>query len=335
MPPLGVLKNARAARRSMMGRFFAAQDGKDGAEGKLAVLGGLDGVTPGKEELLSIGRMAALNCVSEKTLHLYQRKGIVEPCYVDPATGYRYYSLDQCAVLDAVTQLQSLGFSLDEIRDALHSADPQDLRGHIERHLKELQRQRCELEIAEAFAHAVLDACDLCTGGLVCDQIMFERMPDRYGLVFSIEPFSPPDFGNVAWERGVRQVKQELFSRGYPPALFQQVSGIIGIDDLKRGSLVTRKAVIFLDPAVAHALDEPLTLIPGGQYLVTNFEYALDKNDLSPEYPAIVRMMEYAERQGFELAGDYIGETVASTPVFGYQGINSFFRCELPVRRKG
>lgn len=288
-----------------------------------------------KAELLSIGRMAALNCVSEKTLHLYQRKGIVEPRYVDPDTGYRYYALDQCGVLDAVTQLRSLGFSLDEIREALQSADARGLRERIERHLEDLQRQRRELEIAEAFARAMLDSCDVCTSGLICDQIMLEKMPDRYGLVFPIDPFAPPDPGNLAWERGVRQVKQELFARGYPPALFQQVSGIIEADDLRRGSLVTRKAIIFLDPAVAGVLGEPLTLVPGGQYLIMNFSHALDEHGLSPEYPAILRMMDYAKHKGFEIAGDYIGETVASTPVFGYHGLNAFFKCELPVRFAG
>lgn len=287
----------------------------------------------GTDGLLSIGRMAALNCVSEKTLHLYQRKGIVEPHYVDPSTGYRYYTLDQCSVLDAVTRLRSLGFSLDEIRDALVSADARTLRDHVERHLGELRRQRRELVIAESFARRMLDACDICADGLICDQIMFERLPDRYGLVFPIEPFLPPDPGNVAWERGVRRVKQELFARGYPPAMFQQVSGIIEAEDLRRGTLVTRKAIILLDAAAADVIDEPLTLIPGGQYLVTYFSYALDDDGLSPEYPTILRMLEYAEHRGLEVAGDYIGETMASTPAFGCQGLNAFFKCELPVRR--
>ncbi|MEG0504947.1 MAG: MerR family transcriptional regulator, partial [Raoultibacter sp.] len=48
----------------------------------------------------SIGRMAALNCVSEKALRLYQQKGLLTPVRVDETTGYRYYSYEQCSTID-------------------------------------------------------------------------------------------------------------------------------------------------------------------------------------------------------------------------------------------
>ena len=86
---------------------------------------------PDSSELLPIGRMAALNCIFEKTLHLYQRRGIVEPRYVDPQTGYRYYGVDQCSVLDAVSQLKALGFSLNDIEHLLREGTLAELRERI------------------------------------------------------------------------------------------------------------------------------------------------------------------------------------------------------------
>ena len=38
---------------------------------------------------LSIGQMAELNHVSEQTLRLYDKEGLLVPRCVDPVTGYR------------------------------------------------------------------------------------------------------------------------------------------------------------------------------------------------------------------------------------------------------
>ena len=51
---------------------------------------------------LTIGQMAALNHISAQTLRLYDREGLLKPEYQDPANGYRYYHIDQCAQLDMI-----------------------------------------------------------------------------------------------------------------------------------------------------------------------------------------------------------------------------------------
>lgn len=53
-----------------------------------------------KEDLLPIGKMAALNRVTVSTLRLYDEKGLLKPRYIDPQTGYRYYDINQNARLD-------------------------------------------------------------------------------------------------------------------------------------------------------------------------------------------------------------------------------------------
>lgn len=51
---------------------------------------------------LKIGEMAELNHVSTQTLRLYAKNKLLEPQYLDPDTGYRYYTLEQCAKLDLI-----------------------------------------------------------------------------------------------------------------------------------------------------------------------------------------------------------------------------------------
>jgi DNA-binding transcriptional MerR regulator len=68
------------------------------------------------EQLLKIGEIAAFFNVSPKALRIYERKGIIKPVKTDPQTGYRYYTAGQVQQLNALLELKTLGFSLEEIK---------------------------------------------------------------------------------------------------------------------------------------------------------------------------------------------------------------------------
>ena len=70
-----------------------------------------------KKTRLKIGEFSQLMQVTVKTLRHYEQKGVLLPDEVDEWTGYRYYSIDQMQKLQAIRDLQRLGFSLDEIKD--------------------------------------------------------------------------------------------------------------------------------------------------------------------------------------------------------------------------
>ena len=61
--------------------------------------------------------MAELNHVSTQTLRLYAKNKLLEPEYLDPETGYRYYTLEQCAKLDLIRALKSCRLSLEQIQE--------------------------------------------------------------------------------------------------------------------------------------------------------------------------------------------------------------------------
>ena len=69
-----------------------------------------------KDELLKISELADFFGTTPKALRLYEKKGIIVPCKIDPETGYRYYSADQVKKLNVLVELQELGFSLNEIK---------------------------------------------------------------------------------------------------------------------------------------------------------------------------------------------------------------------------
>ena len=66
---------------------------------------------------LKIGEFSQMMQVTVKTLRHYEQKGLLMPDEVDEWTGYRYYSIEQMQKLQSIRDLQSLGFSLDEIKE--------------------------------------------------------------------------------------------------------------------------------------------------------------------------------------------------------------------------
>lgn len=74
---------------------------------------------------LSTGEMASHFGISKQTLIYYDKIGLFRPKIVNPETGYRFYTMEQCEVLDVILSLKRMDMSLGEIRDylALKSVD--------------------------------------------------------------------------------------------------------------------------------------------------------------------------------------------------------------------
>lgn len=69
----------------------------------------------GVDELMPIGRFAALTDLSPKALRLYQDQGILEPAVVDTDSGYRYYSVSQLDVAARIALLRRAGIGLVDV----------------------------------------------------------------------------------------------------------------------------------------------------------------------------------------------------------------------------
>ena len=76
----------------------------------------------------TIGQFAKENEVTIKTLHHYEKMGLITPCKVDDENGYRYYSDNEANDLKLVIFLKQLGLSLSEIKKLLgNSLDSETL----------------------------------------------------------------------------------------------------------------------------------------------------------------------------------------------------------------
>ncbi len=73
--------------------------------------------------LLSIGEVAKIRNVNVQSLRYYEKLGILVPAYVNPETGYRYYSLEQIMILDTIVLCVDLGIPLKDLKNYVDADD--------------------------------------------------------------------------------------------------------------------------------------------------------------------------------------------------------------------
>lgn len=95
--------------------------------------------------MLNIGEFARLGQVSPRMLRHYDEIGLLRPERVDPASGYRLYSVHQLGRLHRIVALRDLGFTLEQIGDVLAEDPPlEQLRGMFR-----LRRAQIEQTVGE------------------------------------------------------------------------------------------------------------------------------------------------------------------------------------------
>src|SRR4051812_17186499 len=65
--------------------------------------------------MFGIGTVANLAQVSVRTLRFYHETGLLRPWWIDPDSGYRWYSADQIHRLHRILALRDLGVPLADI----------------------------------------------------------------------------------------------------------------------------------------------------------------------------------------------------------------------------
>jgi DNA-binding transcriptional MerR regulator len=92
--------------------------------------------------MFSIGEFAGLGRVSVRMLRHYDAIGLLRPAHVDPHSGYRFYTAAQLRLLNRVTALKDLGFSLQQVQTLIdEKVDTVELRGMLRLRRAELEAQ--------------------------------------------------------------------------------------------------------------------------------------------------------------------------------------------------
>jgi DNA-binding transcriptional MerR regulator len=98
------------------------------------------------DDLLKIGEVAAQSGLPVKTIRYYEDIGLLAPLAKRSRSGYRLFEEGIVQRLSFIKRAQSLGLSLDEIRDILEIYDRGELpcgevKHHLEAKVEEIDRQ--------------------------------------------------------------------------------------------------------------------------------------------------------------------------------------------------
>lgn len=106
--------------------------------------------------LISIGKMAKLSGTSIQTLRYYEQEKILLPAYKDPATGYRYYSIENIAKLYLINQLRHLDIPLAQLRELNQNGNVGAVMEQLQKKESSYAAQLLELQKKQAEIHSMI-----------------------------------------------------------------------------------------------------------------------------------------------------------------------------------
>ncbi len=186
----------------------------------------------------SIGELARYQNVSKQTLIYYDRIGLFRPAYVDPNTGYRYYSPKQIDYLDTILIMKKIGFSLEEIKDHMKNYNLENSSLILKKQLHVIDEQIRELRLIRS---RVQHRCVSMEEALKyrSNPIVVESAPHQFVLWHKVEaPYSLEEV-SIATKKCFTDAK-----KGRLPIFFQ--SGVVVPTERIERGVFTEASIAFI-----------------------------------------------------------------------------------------
>ncbi len=275
------------------------------------------------KEYLKIGEMAELNHISTQALRLYANNHLLEPEYLDPVTGYRYYTLEQCARLDFIHALKSCEMKLSDIRDLFSVSDADKLADSLHAQYEKLSDQIYQLSVSRNNLQRIEKNLRLLDSLPPFGIPYFEYMEERQ-IDVQKTPFDFFSQGVQGYEKMIRHMQNYMFDNHLPPSYFVNIGTVIKKEDFERLRFRSDLAFVFTDPL--YPAVETLHTLPQGLYM----SVVSDQVEQEEDYVKILRNEN--DRQNMRVSGDYICEVLSQFP-FRDSG-KLYFKIQVPVSRK-
>ena len=275
-----------------------------------------------KDSLLKIGEMAKLNHISTQTLRLYARNRLLEPEYLDPETGYRYYTLEQCAKLDMIRALRSCRLSLNQIAQILSLSSEELLVQALEEQTGVLTDEIYNLSGSRNNLCRVQKNLQTLNTLPPFGQAFFEAVPERK-IDVQETGFDFFELGYEGYERMLRHMQNYLHENQLPPSYFINVGTIMEKEHFIQGTYSSHSAFIFVDDL--YPGKGSVRVLPQNTYL------SIASDNIALESTYAKRLYEEIKRNGMTPCGDYLCEVLTQFPV--HQANRLIYKIQVPVQR--
>lgn len=277
--------------------------------------------------MLTIGKMAELNNISDQTLRLYDKMGLLKPEYVDKQTGYRYYNIKQCARLDMIAYMKELGMSLRQIKEHLDRKDANvilEVLGRqkilIDKDIEELFRKQKAIARYIENYNLYLSLREESSEGPVVEHLNSRKI---YCYKCSKNVY---ECEMDSYEYILRELKNHIILHDLPNIYFCNVGSIIRKSELEKEELASNEIFVFVDDEFT--ADTGIENIPEGDFACIYFNDFNFKRE--KEYAG--KLTNYIKGNNFEIIGDYVCEVIAELPVFPQNSRNMSVKLQIPIK---
>ena len=270
---------------------------------------------------LTIGQMAQLNHVSEQTLRLYDKEGLLKAQEVDLKSGYRYYHILQSSRLDLIQNLKMYGLTLKQIKDILNSNNVEAIKQQLEYQEKEIDAKIQQLSHAKNTLNRVLNNYRKYEALPKNGQIFLEYQNERqiYTLNCGQNFFEQDEAG---YEYMLRQLKQHFVSEEIPLSFFCNIGTVIRKEYLEKEKIFSNEVFFFVDE---NGFNGEYETVPAATYV------CLCSDDFTKEEENAGKLLNHINDMGYKIAGDYLCEAVIDFPVLEEKKRHIFSKIQIPV----
>lgn len=274
------------------------------------------------KEKLTIGEMAKLRGLTSETLRHYDRIDLFKPQFIDPHSGYRYYSIFQYEILGTIKELRQLRMTTDEIKDYLNERNfsksleiMKTKHEELVSNLKELNELEENIREKIAYLEQVAIEDEL-------HKVIFREMKCRQLLTLQ-EKIN----NNFELCYGVLNLENMLMEK--TPILATNRLGIIIEETNLKSGRFEEPSTIFIVAKDKEEIPNTYQLtIPGGLFACIRYNGEL----LSSRSKSLRKILHYLNKNSYQITGDalqimHLDITITDKP-------NEItFEIQVPVRK--
>ncbi|TKH01581.1 MerR family transcriptional regulator [Peribacillus simplex] len=252
---------------------------------------------------LSIGEMAKLRSVTVDTLRHYDKIGLLKPYYIDPETGYRYYSISQYEVLGTIKELRGIGFTLGEIKQFLTNRNVKKSVQSLKESMANIQEEIKKLQDIHNILMTRLYNIEHFTNSYRNSDIVIKQFDEREYIQLA-RPVSWGDtenlyLGFLELENRIGGIIPALASNKFGDFIKKDYFDIIRQSSDFTGNLSTYQSQLFILVQDGES-EQPTQKIEKGLFLCSYYGGLTREKMLTQ----LKKLLQYCDTHGYVITGD-------------------------------
>jgi DNA-binding transcriptional MerR regulator len=210
-----------------------------------------------KKNLLSIGEMSKFTGAHIKSLRYYEEIGALTPAFVDPDTGYRYYSLDQTYLVEFIQFCIELDIPLKELSLFSDTDDTVNFRAFLDKGKEIAQVKLKAIKRSLKYIDIIEQQIGLVESNPRKD-IYTRDFPEKY---FAVKSISLP-----LGEENILEAVKSFFDLPYAEEDYNDYDEFLQYGFLLEHSPEKSQYYVFMELPKRLAKNKLVKVIPGGTY---------------------------------------------------------------------